>query len=124
MASTPDSDSFPRPRFVTNQIVNLLHSQRSYLHNVERVLNAVLTLLSDFQCSKTCGNGIKTRSVDCYGHNSQCDVQTRPSSRTVCNLGPCAQWKAGDWQQVMTNVYCFVLCFCCCFCCCFAWWCW
>ena len=65
-----------------------------------------LSHLTSFQCSKTCGNGLKTRPVNCHGLNSQCDVKIKPATRAPCNLGPCAEWKVGDWQQVLLFAEC------------------
>lgn len=65
-----------------------------------------LSHLSSFQCSKTCGNGLKTRPVNCHGLNSQCDVKIKPATRAPCNLGPCAEWTVGDWQQVLLFAEC------------------
>lgn len=58
----------------------------------------LITPCSHFQCSKSCGNGIRTRTVVCNG--VKCDAKSKPTSRVVCNLGPCLEWKVGEWQQV------------------------
>lgn len=58
---------------------------------------------------------MKTRPVNCHGLNSQCDLKSKPVTRTHCNLGPCAEWKVGDWQQVLLFAECqspFFFCFC------------
>ena len=47
-----------------------------------------------------------TRPVNCHGLNAQCDVKTKPVTRAHCNLGPCAEWKVGDWQQVLLLAEC------------------
>ena len=58
----------------------------------------LITPCSHFQCSKSCGNGIRTRTVVCSG--VKCDAKSKPTSRVVCNLGSCLEWKVGEWQQV------------------------
>ena len=30
----------------------------------------------------------------------KCDAKSKPTSRVVCNLGSCLEWKVGEWQQV------------------------
>ena len=49
---------------------------------------------------------MKTRPVNCHGLNAQCDVKTKPVTRAHCNLGPCAEWEVGDWQQVLLLAEC------------------
>lgn len=73
--------------------------------------------VSYFQCSKSCGDGKKTRSVDCFGGlNAQCDSDNKPSTVADCNYGPCPEWKVGEWQEVATStvINCFWYCCCCC----------
>ena len=75
--------------------------------------------VSDFQCSKSCGDGKKTRSVDCVGgSNAQCDSNNRPDTVADCNYGPCPEWKVGEWQEVATSTVGNFF-WCCCCCCCY-----
>lgn len=98
--------------------------------NVFLVQNNVLVILcyakcvnpwfvSYFQCSKSCGDGKKTRSVDCFGGlNAQCDSNNKPSTVADCNYGPCPEWKVGEWQEVATSTVINCFWYCCCCCCC------
>ena len=52
------------------------------------------------QCSKTCGDGFKRRTVQCEGGNARCDSSSRPQSIARCNLGLCPEWKPGPWSKV------------------------
>lgn len=54
----------------------------------------------DFQCSVTCGNGRKQRSVTCSAGTNKCDPRTRPQSHISCNAGSCPQWRVTEWSQV------------------------
>lgn len=47
----------------------------------------------------SCGNGVKSRSVECSGNRGKCDVQTKPTSTDSCNLGSCPVWKVGNWGR-------------------------
>ena len=52
------------------------------------------------QCSVTCGSGLKKRTVECVGLNSQCDPNTKPRSTLTCNNIPCPRWSTGEWSRV------------------------
>ena len=52
------------------------------------------------QCSKTCGDGFKRRTVQCEGGNARCNSNSRPQSIARCNLGLCPEWKPGPWSKV------------------------
>ena len=52
------------------------------------------------QCSVSCGNGKRERTVECSGGRGKCNSKTKPQATTRCNLGSCPEWKAGDWSQV------------------------
>ena len=53
----------------------------------------------------SCGNGVKSRSVDCSGNRGKCDVQTKPTSTDTCNLGSCPVWKVANWGRVRITLY-------------------
>ena len=53
----------------------------------------------------SCGNGVKSRSVECSGNRGKCDVQTKPTSTDSCNLGSCPVWKVGNWGRVRIPLY-------------------
>ena len=57
------------------------------------------------QCSESCGNGVRSRSVECSGNRGKCDVQTKPTSTDSCNLGSCPVWKVGNWGRVRIPLY-------------------
>ena len=57
------------------------------------------------QCSVSCGNGVKSRSVECSGNRGKCDVKTKPTSTDSCNLGSCPVWKVGNWGRVRIPLY-------------------
>ena len=52
------------------------------------------------QCSVSCGNGKRERTVECSGGKGKCVSKTKPQASTSCNLGSCPEWKAGEWSQV------------------------
>lgn len=52
------------------------------------------------QCSVSCGNGKKERTVECSGGRGKCDSRNKPQPTTSCNAGRCPEWKVGDWSQV------------------------
>ena len=58
------------------------------------------------QCSVTCGDGTKRRSVLCSGGKNKCDSKTKPEPVSKCNLGVCPQWEAGEWSQVDKKYFC------------------
>ncbi|XP_076356664.1 A disintegrin and metalloproteinase with thrombospondin motifs 6-like [Tachypleus tridentatus] len=50
------------------------------------------------QCSTTCGEGSKHRSVTCPW-SYRCDVSRKPVEVTSCFLRPCGEWKTESWGQ-------------------------
>lgn len=59
---------------------------------------------SSLQCSVSCGEGTRRRSVDCRFANGQlslgCDKKKRPATKEACNIRPCPTWMTGDWGSV------------------------
>ena len=58
-----------------------------------------------FQCSHTCGTGIRHRKIDCYQGKTkvsekECDRNSRPSNMEVCNQGACPIWHTSGWERV------------------------
>lgn len=58
-----------------------------------------------FQCSHTCGTGIRHRKINCYQGKTkvpekECDRSSRPSNMEVCNQGPCPIWHTSGWERV------------------------
>lgn len=56
------------------------------------------------QCSVTCGDGLKSRTVQCSNTSSRCDPKTMPTTMESCNTGPCPQWNVGSWSQVQASL--------------------
>ncbi|XP_060551939.1 thrombospondin type-1 domain-containing protein 4-like isoform X2 [Ruditapes philippinarum] len=60
-------------------------------------------------CSKTCGQGVQTRKVECqqrYSQNysvptsaGQCNLVAKPDTSRGCEVRPCADWRATNWTQ-------------------------
>ena len=59
-----------------------------------------------FQCSATCGSGVKQRSVECSDKDFSCEARTKPQTTAPCNLEPCPQWTTGSWGEVNKNNQC------------------
>ena len=50
------------------------------------------------QCSASCGNGTRERSVSCpVAH--RCEPFVRPGSLMACYGGSCEQWVVGEWSD-------------------------
>ena len=56
------------------------------------------------QCSVTCGNGVRTRTVECTGGKGKCNNRTQPHSTARCYLGSCPEWNVGTWSQIKAIV--------------------
>ena len=51
------------------------------------------------KCSKSCGGGIKNRTVSCENnHVGKCNLETKPESMVPCRDIPCPQWIVGEWS--------------------------
>lgn len=64
---------------------------------------------ADFQCTKPCGAGTRTRLVVCQRPNGErftdlsCEILDKPPDREQCNVHDCprdAAWSAGPWSSV------------------------
>ena len=64
-----------------------------------------VTIFVVLQCSVSCGNGKRERTVKCSGGRGRCDSRSEPPVTTSCNLGSCPEWKVGDWSQVKAKVF-------------------
>ena len=59
-----------------------------------------------WQCSVTCGHGMKRRYVSCRYRGgavapvNECDAGKQPKSSTGCNDRPCPEWFVGEWSKV------------------------
>lgn len=66
-------------------------------------------------CSKTCGEGVQTRKVECqqrYTQNysiptsaSLCNLVARPKSSQTCEVKPCADWRTSNWTEVFHSYW-------------------
>ena len=67
--------------------------------NICGLIFVVLPIL--FQCSVTCGSGIKQRKIECVsGVDASCDERTKPLATGKCDLGRCPRWHTGRWTGV------------------------
>lgn len=48
----------------------------------------------------TCGDGLKTRTVQCSEGSNKCDPKTKPATSAKCNLSSCPQWRIAPWSEV------------------------
>nr|XP_058944082.1 A disintegrin and metalloproteinase with thrombospondin motifs 9-like isoform X2 [Pocillopora verrucosa] len=64
------------------------------------------------ECSKTCGEGIRTRYIRChhqleYKGNMFCDEERRPTEKQPCNKGACLptlyRWQISGWSRCSTS---------------------
>ena len=70
--------------------------------------NILHTVVLSFQCSATCGHGVRVRDVACKrGANTvskrQCSRQSQPKKKARCNLPACPVWYTGFWGQVSSH---------------------
>ena len=56
--------------------------------------------LFSLQCSVSCGNGEKRRTVTCSGGEGNCNARNKPLAITSCNLGACPVWRFDAWSRV------------------------
>lgn len=73
-----------------------------------------------FQCSKTCGRGVRKREILCKSSSageglpdSLCSGTPRPEAQEGCVLGRCPrnnrlQWAVSSWSEVWVQMYCWV----------------
>jgi len=58
-----------------------------------------------FQCSTTCGNGIRSRTVKCISADgspvTECSSEEKPFEISPCNMGPCEgkDWFTSEWSH-------------------------
>ena len=57
------------------------------------------------QCSVTCGDGNRRRSVSCSGGLSKCNPKNKPEAVSHCNLGACPEWRTSQWSKVGSFFY-------------------
>lgn len=64
-----------------------------------------MTAVPLFQCSVSCGGGVRIRSVTCAkNHNEPCDVTRKPNSRALCGLQQCpSSRRAPNPSKVFTG---------------------
>lgn len=72
--------------------------------NVQQQKKTVLVNRRFFQCSKSCGGGIRKRAVVCrneLGEESRyyCDYLTKPNETLECNMHSCPSWSYGAWTK-------------------------
>lgn len=69
-------------------------------------------LSSFFQCSVTCGVGIRTRGHWCQQGNqvigmNYCNPNTMPKAEEQCTMPACTTWEYSDWQPVKSFFFYF-----------------
>ncbi|GBN66338.1 hypothetical protein AVEN_44287-1, partial [Araneus ventricosus] len=59
------------------------------------------------ECNRTCGNGSRTRTVECSSgeetlDSSLCDADKKPVEYESCTLGSCEEvkWTVSEWSGV------------------------
>ena len=64
----------------------------------------VETNIFQFQCSRTCGGGVRNRVVVCHDNvgdlSRLCDMTKMPPTEISCNSEPCPRWNFGAWAEV------------------------
>ena len=51
------------------------------------------------ECSKSCGSGERTRTVQCLGGSTLSCQGTKPTSHEVCNATACPVWIVSEWTK-------------------------
>ena len=52
------------------------------------------------KCSKTCGGGIRSRTVSCENkHVGECLQLYKPDKTKKCGKAPCPKWSVGQWSK-------------------------
>ena len=69
------------------------------------VMVCILYRFPVLQCSVTCGDGNRRRSVSCSGGLSKCNPKNKPEAVSHCNLGACPEWRTSQWSKVGTFFY-------------------
>ena len=69
------------------------------------VMVCILYRFPVLQCSVTCGDGNRRRSVSCSGGLSKCNPKNKPEAVSHCNLGACPEWRTRQWSKVGTFFY-------------------
>lgn len=63
-----------------------------------------------FQCSKSCGGGIRKREADCKDslkhkrNDSECQINEKKVEET-CNTQDCPSWQVGEWTPVWVECW-------------------
>ncbi|GBN40464.1 hypothetical protein AVEN_60049-1 [Araneus ventricosus] len=71
------------------------------------------------ECDHTCGNGNRTRTVECSSEREKldpsfCDADKKPVEFQSCTIGPCeeVEWKVSEWSGVQYAFQYFPLKYC------------
>ena len=99
-ATTEECNIRPCPKWITGnwERVSKL-SCITVKRNFEQY--ACLFVLLSFQCSVTCGSGVKKRLVECSDKDFSCDAKAKPLTAASCNLGSCPHWETSSWGEVL-----------------------
>lgn len=87
----------------------LSHNSCHIQYNITaHYFHEIIRNLLFFQCSVTCGKGVKTRNLICKTRYFQvvdasyCSVKRKPKTQKECSRRPCSNfaWKRTSWTQV------------------------
>ncbi|GFR96321.1 A disintegrin and metalloproteinase with thrombospondin motifs 7 [Elysia marginata] len=89
-------------------ITNVIETTEN--HRVSKVVRFVWKTLEWGKCSRSCGEGVKTRETICVREKdgiqaepTECDVSSKPISLMECVGTTCLRWQADAWSECSTS---------------------